>query len=71
MPKSEQISVENVNVPGYTHIVDAAMYNAMLQALMQVLPNQSPGLTQAEMLAALTPTCPRSCSPAGPRPAGG
>ena len=65
MPKSERISVENVNVPGYTHNVDARMYHAMLQALMQVLPKQPSGLTQAEMLAALIPHLPEELFPGG------
>ncbi len=65
MPKSERITVENVNVPGYTHAVDARMYHAMLQALMQVLPTHSPGLTQAEMLAALIPHLPEELFPSG------
>lgn len=41
--------VENVNVPGYTHSVDAAHYEAMKKVLLQVLPTSGPGLTQSEM----------------------
>lgn len=44
-----KVIVENVNVPGYTHAVDAAHYEAMKKALLQVLPREGPGLTQAEM----------------------
>lgn len=65
MPKREKISVENVNVPGYTHNVDAVMYNAMLQALLQALPAEPPGLTQAEMIAAVIPYLPEELFPGG------
>lgn len=65
MPKGQKINVENVNVPGYTHNVDAVMYHAMLHALMQVLPDQSPGLTQAEMVAAVIPYLPEELFPGG------
>ena len=53
MPKREQLRLENVNVPGNTRNVDAAMLHAMLQALMQALPAEQPGLTQAQMIAAV------------------
>jgi hypothetical protein len=29
---------QNVNVPGYTHNVDATMYEAMRQAMLKMLP---------------------------------
>lgn len=44
-----KVLVENVNVPGYTHAVDAAHYEAMKKVLLKVLPRGGPGLTQAEM----------------------
>jgi hypothetical protein len=44
-----KVLVENVNVPGYTHAVDAAHYEAMKKVLLKILPRSGPGLTQAEM----------------------
>jgi len=46
---ARKILVENVNVPGYTHPVDAAHYEAMKKVLLRVLPKDGPGLTQTEM----------------------
>jgi hypothetical protein len=48
-----RIVVQNVNVPGYVHAVDATMYAAMKKALLAALPAKPPGLTQAEMFAAV------------------
>lgn len=42
-----KIAVENVNVPGCTHLVDAAMYAAVRKALGKALPAQAPGLMQS------------------------
>jgi hypothetical protein len=53
-----QVVVQNVNVPGYTHRVDAVMYGAMRKAMLKMLPRKAPGMTQAEMwhgLAAFVP----------------
>ncbi len=44
-----KVIVENVNVPGYTHSVDAAHYEGMKRVLLKVLPTEGPGLTQTEM----------------------
>ena len=52
-PAGGRVTVENVNVPGYTTTIDATRYHAMRQALLKVLPAQAPGLTQTEMRAAL------------------
>ncbi len=59
------ITVENVNVPGYRHRVDAAKYKAMSRAMLKVVPRREPGLTQAEMLAAVVPHLPTDLFPAG------
>ena len=69
MPKGEKISVENVNVPGYAHNVDAVMYHAMHMTLMQALPAELPGLTQAEMIAAVIPYLPEELFPGGAKAA--
>lgn len=60
-----RITVENVNVPGYTTRLDATMYTAMRRALLEVLPSQPPGLTQAEMLQAVVPHLPQELFPGG------
>ena len=60
-----RITVQNVNVPGRTSTVDAAKYRAMHQALMQVLQAEAPGLTQAEMFAAVLPHLPADLFPGG------
>jgi hypothetical protein len=55
-PKREaasMITVQNVNVPGYTFRVNAAKYTAMRRALLRVLPSRAPGITQAEMFVAV------------------
>jgi hypothetical protein len=45
----EHITIENANVPGYKTQVDATRYQAMRQALLKILPDGEPGLTQTEM----------------------
>lgn len=53
-PKSQaMVVVGSVNVPGYTGRVNAAKYEAMKAILLQILPSRPPGLTQAEMFAAV------------------
>lgn len=49
------MEVRNVNVPGYVSRVRKDMYDCMRNALMKVLPQKSPGLTQAEMFKAVLP----------------
>ena len=49
----ETIEVENVNHPGKVYKLDAANYAIAREALLGVLPTAAPGLTQAEMLAAM------------------
>ncbi len=63
--KAERITVENVNVTGYTTTVDAVKYHAMRHALLQALPDQPPGLTQAEMIEAVKVYLPDDLFPGG------
>ena len=63
--KRPSIDVKNVNVPGYTHKVDAIKYEAMKEALLKVLPKKPPGLTQAEMRKAVVPHLPENEFPGG------
>jgi len=61
----EKITVENVNVPGYTTRVSKAMYEAMQQAMWKVLPSASPGMTQNEIREAVVPYLPEDLFPGG------
>jgi hypothetical protein len=61
----DKIAVENVNVPGRTTRVDRSMYDAMKQAMWQVLPSKSPGLTQNEIREAPVPYLPKDLVPGG------
>jgi hypothetical protein len=61
----KKIAVENVNVPGYSHLVDAVKYAAMKQALLKCLPRRKPGLTQTEMRRAVLPFLPEAEFPGG------
>ena len=61
----EKITVENVNVPGHTTRVSKAMYDAMQQAMWQVLPAKAPGLTQSEIREAVIPHLPEDLYPGG------
>lgn len=60
-----RVTIENVNVPGRTTTVDAAMYHAMRAALLDVLPETPRGLTQAEVRSAVLPHLPGELYPAG------
>lgn len=61
----QKIEVENINRPGRTTRVDAAKYQAMKTALLTVLPNTDPGLTQFEMRAAVLLYLPDDLFPGG------
>jgi hypothetical protein len=60
-----RVTIENVNHPGRTSAVDAGMYQAMREALLEVLPAEAPGLTQAQMQEAVVPRLSESLFPAG------
>lgn len=66
MPAADnRITVQNVNVPGYTTRVDATKYAAMRRALLKALPAKAPGLTQTEMREAVLPHLPPDIFPDG------
>ena len=67
----EKIVVENVNVPGSKTRVSKAMYDAMKQAMWQVLPAAAPGLTQSEYPQQSLLTYPKTSTQAARRLAGG
>jgi hypothetical protein len=64
-PAADRVTIQNVNVPGYSSTVDAGMYNAMKKALLKVLPGRAPGLTQSEMFTAVVPHLPNALFPGG------
>ena len=68
-PEREQrparVTIENVNHPGHTSTADAGMYHAMRDALLEVLPAEALGLTQAQMRAAVVPLLPDDLFPRG------
>lgn len=61
----DKIEIENVNTPSRTERVDRAKYEAMRDALVAVLPSDSPGLTVAEAKAKLLPLLPDALFPGG------
>lgn len=69
MSEHERVTVENVNVPGYATRVDAAMYRAMKQAMLKVLPTRPPGLTQSEIRQAVRAHLPEDLYPGGAKAA--
>ena len=58
-----RVTVENVNVPGYTVQVDVAKYEAMRKALLADLPKKAPGFTQAEIRQAVLKHLPEDLFP--------
>jgi len=60
-----KIEVLNVNVPGRVSRVDAAMYEAMKRAILEVVPAQAPGLSAAEIVAQVAPLLPADLWPNG------
>ena len=63
--QTARVEIENVNHPGKSERVDAAMYNAMRQAFLKILPTTSPGLTVAEVQQAVLPHLPEYLFPGG------
>jgi hypothetical protein len=63
--QSGKIEIESVMSPGRTYLADAAKYEAMRTAFMEVLPGSAPGLTAAEIGAAVLPLLPADLFPGG------
>ncbi|WP_068874956.1 MULTISPECIES: hypothetical protein [unclassified Phenylobacterium] len=63
--RDDTILVENVNHPGRTSPVNRVKYEAIRGALMAILPAAEPGLSQAEMTAAVKPHLPDELFPGG------
>ena len=64
-PNDNRVVVENIMSPGRTFTVDAKKYGAMKRALLKVLPEKAPGLTQSEMWAAVLAHLPEAEFPGG------
>lgn len=60
-----RVTIQNVNVRGYTKRVDATKYKAMRRALLKALPSRALGMTQAEMFVAVVDHLPRELFPGG------
>ena len=67
VPRAARVKIENVNRPGSSTSVDAALYQAMREALLAVLPTVPPGLTEAQMRAAVVSRLPEGLYPGGAR----
>ena len=61
----DRIEIENFTSPGHVQRVDRAKYEAMRDALLQVLPADAPGLTVAEAKERLLPLLPDALFPGG------
>jgi hypothetical protein len=61
----DKITVENVNTPGRVSRVDAAKYAEMRAAMAAVLPAAPPGMTVAEIIAAVKPQLSEARFPGG------
>lgn len=61
----DKIEIENVNTPGRSTGVNRVKFEAMLKALLQVMPVDAPAITVAEVKAALLPLLPQDVFPGG------
>ena len=62
-----RIEIENVNHPGKVYRVEAEPFHAIKATMLKVVPRDGPGLTQAEMVAAVKAAAPRDLVPGGER----
>ena len=65
--KVDRVRIENVNHPGSSTTVDAGTYNAMRKALLKVLPEAAPGLTESQIRQAVLPELSEKVFPGGER----
>ena len=65
--KPARVRIENVNHPGSSTTVDAGLYNAMRDALLEVLPAAAPGMTESQLRQAVLPKLPEDLFPGGER----
>ena len=67
MPTNDKVTLQNPHHPASAKQVDAAMYEAMKAAFLQVLPRTPPGLTYEELGAAVLPLLPEALFPGSAR----
>ncbi|AUH35497.1 DUF6958 family protein [Paracoccus tegillarcae] len=65
MSDDDKIEVENVNSPHHKTRVNRAKYQTMRQALMQVLPDEAPGMKVPDAKTALLPHLDQALFPGG------
>ncbi|MDX2482228.1 MAG: hypothetical protein QNK42_01040 [Pseudodonghicola sp.] len=63
--RDDKIKIESITSPGRTQQVNRAKFMAMHDALLAILPSETPGLTVAEAKAALLPTLSEDLFPGG------
>ena len=63
--KSDKIEVLSVTTPGHVVRLDRAMFEAMREALLAVLPAEAPGPTVAQAKQKLLPLLPQDLYPGG------
>jgi len=63
----DTITIANVHLPDYTSEVDRDKYEAMKEAMWDVLPAEAPGMTQDEIRRAVLPRLPEHLYPGGDR----
>jgi hypothetical protein len=61
----DKVTVQNVTSPGHVTRVDRLKYEAMRTAMMAVMSHDAPGLTAAEISAAVKPHLPDASFPGG------
>jgi hypothetical protein len=65
LESDDKIEIENFTSPNWRGRVDRAKFEAMRDALLDILPTATPGLTIAEAKAALLPRLPEALFPGG------
>ena len=63
--RDSRVAMQNIKSPGHVVRVDAAKYEAMKRAILSVLPQESPGLTVAELKQRVLPKLPEHLYPGG------
>lgn len=51
--KTDKIEIFNINTPGKSTFVQRKFYEEMRRAVLKMLPSDSPGMTQAEMMSGI------------------
>lgn len=62
---ADKIEIENVGQPGKTYRVDATKFAAMKAAVLATLPEEAPGMSVSDLIAAVKPKLPEDLFPGG------